>query len=134
MVQTYQGNKTRRPYKPLHVRSLHGTSGACHKSSDFRREMEAHKALSRNGPPLSHLFFANDMLLFAEASKDQINVIMDCMNTLCVDLCQKNSLLKSSIPFSSGKEEAMAKKISRVSMIPIKSHFEKYLRVPSIKG
>ena len=45
--------------------------------------------LSRNGPPLSHLFFANDLLLFAKALEDQINVIMDCMNTFCVDSCQK---------------------------------------------
>ena len=39
--------------------------------------------LSRNGPPLSHLFFADDLLIFADAFEDQINVIMNCMNNFC---------------------------------------------------
>ena len=90
--------------------------------------------LSRSGLPLSHMFFADDLLLFIEASKDQINVIMDCMNTFCAASGKKISLLKSSIAFSSGVDEAMTQKISCVSGIPIKSHLEKYLRVPFIMG
>ena len=32
--------------------------------------------LSRTGPTLSHLFFENDLVLFAESSVDQFNTVM----------------------------------------------------------
>lgn len=34
--------------------------------------------LGRRCPPISHLFFADDLVLFAEASIEQMNVIMSC--------------------------------------------------------
>ena len=34
----------------------------------------------RTGPQLSHLFFAYDLILFAEDDEDQILTIMDCLN------------------------------------------------------
>ena len=36
--------------------------------------------LSRNGPKLSHIFFVDDLILFAEASMEQINIVNDCLN------------------------------------------------------
>ena len=36
--------------------------------------------LSRHGPPLSHLFFDDDLLLFAEASESKRGTIMECLN------------------------------------------------------
>lgn len=38
---------------------------------------------SRGGPLLSNLFFADDIILFAEASLDQENVIHDCLDRFC---------------------------------------------------
>ncbi|MDV3157560.1 MAG: reverse transcriptase family protein, partial [Candidatus Phytoplasma australasiaticum] len=35
--------------------------------------------LARHGPVLSHLFFADDMVLFTEASQEQIGVIKECL-------------------------------------------------------
>ncbi|KAH1042196.1 hypothetical protein AAZX31_09G084700 [Glycine max] len=35
--------------------------------------------VGRNGPKLSHLAFANDLILFAEASLDQVEVITACL-------------------------------------------------------
>ena len=40
-------------------------------------------SVSHHGPPLSHLFFADDLLLFAEASENQINAIMGCLEKFC---------------------------------------------------
>ena len=51
----------------------------------------------RNGPHLSHLFFADDLLLFAKATEDQIRTIMECLNHFCRIYGQKVSLQKSSI-------------------------------------
>ena len=66
--------------------------------------------LSRNGPPLSHLFFADDLILFSEASEGHIRVIMECMNMFCVASSKKINLTKSSIAFSVVVDEEMHKK------------------------
>lgn len=33
----------------------------------------------KGGPPISHLFFADDLVLFSEASIDQISLINDIL-------------------------------------------------------
>lgn len=38
---------------------------------------------SRNGPLLSNLFFADDIVLFADADTDQATVIQSCLNRFC---------------------------------------------------
>ena len=48
--------------------------------------------LSRHSPNLSHLFFADDLLLFAEASESQIGMIMECLNNFCLALGQRINL------------------------------------------
>lgn len=39
--------------------------------------------LSRGGPPLSHIFFVDDLLLFGDASVGQMEVMMDCLDRFC---------------------------------------------------
>lgn len=38
---------------------------------------------SRGGPAVSHLFFADDILLFAEATEAQVECILDGINRFC---------------------------------------------------
>lgn len=40
-------------------------------------------SISRNGPALSDLFFADDIILFAEATIDQIVMIKKCLEKFC---------------------------------------------------
>ncbi|KEH22380.1 hypothetical protein MTR_7g445910 [Medicago truncatula] len=40
--------------------------------------------LSHKGPGLSHLLFADDVLLFSEATPDQTKVVMDTLNEFCI--------------------------------------------------
>lgn len=47
--------------------------------------------ISRGGPLLSHMFFADDMILCAEASLKQIQVIMDVIGLFCRASGQKIS-------------------------------------------
>lgn len=55
---------------------------------------------SRNGPMLSNLFFADAIVLFAEASEEQAYVIHDCLTRFCSASSQKISLPKSRVFFS----------------------------------
>ncbi|XP_028803541.1 uncharacterized protein LOC114758643 [Neltuma alba] len=39
--------------------------------------------VTRHGPSISHLMFADDLLLFGEASESQANYMMDCLERFC---------------------------------------------------
>ncbi|XP_038687586.1 uncharacterized protein LOC119986972 [Tripterygium wilfordii] len=90
--------------------------------------------LSPYGPALSHLFFADDMVLFAEASVDQIKVVMECLNFFCASSGQRVSFQKSSIYVSKNVDQGVASDISRLSGIPLTDNLGKYLGTPSIHG
>lgn len=53
--------------------------------------------VGRHGPALSHLLFADDLILFAEVSIEQIKTVMDCLNTFCVSSGQRVSVAKTRI-------------------------------------
>lgn len=40
-------------------------------------------SLSKDGPPLSHLFFADDLFIFEEASREQAHLIQDVLQDFC---------------------------------------------------
>ena len=54
---------------------------------------------------MSHLFFADGSLLFAEASEIQMETIMGCLNILCESSRQKINPLKSNVAFSASVDE-----------------------------
>ena len=90
--------------------------------------------LSRQAPNVSHLFFADDLILLAEASIDQIQVVMECLDQFCTLSGQKVSLNKSSIFFLRNVETTLANNISSLSQIPTTSNLDRYLGAPSITG
>lgn len=90
--------------------------------------------LSRNGPSLTHLFFADDMILFGEASENQLKVMMDCLNVFCRYSGQKVNYTKSSIFFSKNVSETSACALSSLIGIPKTSSLGKYLGVNSGHG
>ena len=63
--------------------------------------------LVRNGPTILHLFFADDMLLFAEASETQVNVIEEILHKFCVASGQKVSVTKTNVFFSKNVMEPL---------------------------
>jgi len=69
--------------------------------------------LSRGGPSLSHVCFADDLILFAEASLSQIRVVCKVLERFCEASGQKVSLAKSLIFFSDNVHRDLATSTSK---------------------
>lgn len=89
--------------------------------------------LSRGGPQLSHICFADDLILFAEASVAQIRVIRRVLEHFCAASGQKVSLEKSKIFFSENVSRDMEKLITDASGIKSTRDLGKYLGMPVLQ-
>lgn len=90
--------------------------------------------LSRTGPLLTHLFFADDLVLFAEASVDQMTEIKRCLELFCEASGQRISLNKSEIFFSPNVSNGDATDLLAIEGMPQTEDLGRYLSVPSIHG
>lgn len=88
---------------------------------------------TRACPTLSHLFFADDLLLFSEASLDQLEVMESCLKEFCELSGQRVSLMKSRLCFSKNVSPTLARSLSRKSGISLTSCLGKYLGVPLLQ-
>lgn len=86
------------------------------------------------GPTLSHLCFADDMVLFSEASLDQADIIRECLDRFCATSGQRISFSKSQVLFSKNTDPAVAQGVSARLNIARTEDLGKYLGVPSIHG
>lgn len=86
--------------------------------------------LSRDGPPISHLFFANDLFLYGEASLQQKEVTLACLNLLCEASGGLVSKAKTRLFVSKNVNHSWVKELSQLSGFMIPSDIGKYLGVP----
>ena len=56
-------------------------------------------SISRGEPPITHLCFADDLFIFAEASMDQVDIINNCLVTFANSSGQKVSKEKTNFFF-----------------------------------
>lgn len=84
-------------------------------------------SLSQGGPKLSHICFADDLILFAEASVAQVQVIRKVLETFCTASGQKVSLEKSKIFFSNNVSRELGNLISEASGITSTRDLGRYL-------
>lgn len=89
--------------------------------------------LSRDGPKLSHICFADDLILFAEASLAQVKVIRRVLDRFCIASGQNVSLEKSKIFFSQNVSRDLERLIAAESGIGSTRELGKYLGMPILQ-
>lgn len=91
-------------------------------------------SISKNGPKISHLMFADDLLLFAEASDKQMLIVQDCLKRFGEASGQKVSEPKSQICFSRNVPNCTRRYIASVGKFKLVSGLGKYLGMPLYEG
>jgi hypothetical protein len=84
----------------------------------------------RSGLMISHLMFADDLLLFGEATETQMKCVLDNLNLFCHMSGQDISQEKTSVLFSSNVERSMKNKLISMSGFKETNSFGNYLGVP----
>lgn len=84
----------------------------------------------RDNIGISYLFIANDLMLFAKASEENSETIMDVSNWVCVESGQKISTIKSRIYFSQNVDVDLKGKICENLNIHATNRLGKYLGFP----
>jgi hypothetical protein len=84
----------------------------------------------RNGPVVSHLMFADDLLLFGEANERHMQYVIDVLDRFCSMSGQEASIEKTSILFSRNVGRSMRSRLLQISGYKETTSFGKYLGVP----
>jgi hypothetical protein len=84
----------------------------------------------RNGPTISHLMFADDLLLFGQATDRQMQCVMNILNRFCNLSGQLVSIEKTSVLFSKNVDRVTRQRLLRISGFRETTQLGKYLGVP----
>ncbi|XP_065629271.1 uncharacterized protein LOC136067407 [Quercus suber] len=106
-----------------------GLQGLLHKA-----EFEGHLrgvSICRNGPRVSHLFFADDSVLFCRVTEVECQIILDVLSIYEKGSGQKINRDKTCIFFSSNTEPMLQTRIQQVLAVPAIRQYEKYLGMPA---
>ena len=88
----------------------------------------------RGGSKISSLFFADDVVLFAKATREQALLVRACLYRFCQASGQRIGVSKSRVYFSPNTKEDVVDKICTSLDIERTSDLGKYLGVPTING
>lgn len=100
---------------------------------EVRRLARKSFRVARRGVDISHLFFADDLLLFAEASENQISIIMGCISKFSKQLGLSINLAKSTIFCSPNTCDMLKRRIGDLAKIPVTHNMGKYLGIPILQ-
>ncbi|XP_043700141.1 wall-associated receptor kinase 2-like [Telopea speciosissima] len=85
-------------------------------------------------PPITHLSFADDSLLFAEGKLEELYALKTCLTTYCKASSQEINLKKSCMTFSPNTHPRIKRWFSRIMKVPYGSGPKKYLGLPTDFG
>ena len=91
-------------------------------------------AICRNGPRVSHLFFADDSVLFCRATEAECQRILDVLAVYERGSGQKINREKTNIFFSSNTQAQVKFRIQALLGVPAIRQYEKYLGLPALVG
>jgi hypothetical protein len=86
----------------------------------------------RNGPYISHLMFADDLLLFGQADEENMTAVMNVLNKFCTMSGQQVNYDKSSIFFSRNVPTVRRAILTEQSGVKETQQLGKYLGVPAL--
>ncbi|XP_019160712.1 PREDICTED: uncharacterized protein LOC109157266 [Ipomoea nil] len=90
--------------------------------------------IARRAPPVSHLFFADDSLLFFRASCEEAQSVKDCLDRYSSVSGQLINYDKSSAMFSANTKADVRAQVSACIGVRETTDFGKYLGLPSVLG
>ena len=88
----------------------------------------------RRGPIISHLFFADDSLIFCKASLEEHDVLQRVLKVYECASGQQLNCTKTSLFFSSNTPMDIQEIIKERFRAQVIKHHEKYLCLPSLVG
>jgi len=88
----------------------------------------------RGGPKISSLFFADDVVRFAKATREQALLVRACLDRFCQASRQRISVSKSRVYFSPNTKEDVIEEICTSLDMERTADLGKYLGVPIING
>jgi hypothetical protein len=91
-------------------------------------------SISRGGPKLTHLFFADDSLLFCKASTIEVSCVQDLLIEYELALGQQINRQKTTLLFSKSTPRHIQNDIYGMLGLPVIRQYEKYLGLPSFVG
>ena len=91
-------------------------------------------SIAQNGPQISHLFFADDVLLFTKAKSSQVRKVFEVVNNFCRSSGFKINLQKSKVFCSKNINCRNRENFVSISQISFTSSIDKYLGFPIFHG
>ena len=91
-------------------------------------------SLCKDGPRVSHLFFADDNLLFCRANDHESGAILEVLDKYEQASSQQINRDKTQIFFSTNTERSIQESIKALLGVLAITQYEKYLGLPSFVG
>ena len=91
-------------------------------------------SICRGAPKVSNLLFTDDSLLFCRATQNEVEVILEVLQTYANASAQCINLEKSSVFFSSNTSVNQKQDILRILGVQEVHHFDSYLGLPTLVG